>query len=597
MSNQVAELVQHLDKEANQPTHIKKQLKPHQLMSIQKCLDIEHGIHSQTNTDKIMRTHINRMNYMKLDDIKTTVNTCFGAICDPVGSGKTLVVLSLIKEDVNATKSFSEYIELSDMVNIKIKAGTINIDKILKKTKYSVIVVPHVILTQWDKVIKTDTTLKHIVYKNLDQLKQELNSNPDTDIILVKNTKYREFYELFAFNQHFKRVFYDEADSINISKCEKLNSLFYWFVTASSTNLMHNVRSTGFFRTVFSKANYIILKYLIVKNNEKFIHDSFNLQDYKTIDTKCIANNILRILSSHVSDNVQRMICAGDIEGAMSTFNLQSTSEYNIIKIVCEDLYTKLENKKNKLNYIYSKQFSTEKAKQESILKVKSKIKKLEQSLEDISNKLNESDLDPITYLEIENPVITKCCKTKFEFESITIYILSKTNPSCPICRTIISKDQLIRISDEKREDEEQKEEEVWNFEEHTKTDNLVKIIEDLDDNAKIIIFSEFDKSMDVISANKDFKWEVKEIKGSAVHIDNVVKWFQGTDKNSSKTAMEKKILFMNSKYAGAGLNLESGTDVFIYHHMNSDLTNQIIGRCQRPGRVGVLNVYTFNEE
>lgn len=597
MSIQVAELVQHLDKEANQPTHIKKQLKPHQLMSIQKCLDIEHGIHPQSTTNKIMRIHSNGMNYMQSDNVKMTVNTCFGAICDPVGSGKTLVVLSLIKEDMNTTKSFSGYVELSDMVNLKIEADTNNIDEILKKTKYSVIVVPHVILTQWDKVIKTDTTLKHIVYKNLDQLKQELNSNPDTDIILVKSTKYREFYELFAFNQHFKRVFYDEADSIHIPRCEKLNSLFYWFITASSTSLMrYDIRSTGFFRTVFCKANYSILRYLIVKNNEKFIHDSFNLQDYKTIDIQCVTNNILRILSSHVSDNVQRMICAGDIEGAMSTFNLQSTSEDNIIKIVCEDLCTKLENKKNKLNYIYSKQFTTEKAKQESILKVQSNIKKLEQSLEDISNKLNESDLDPITYLEIENPVITKCCKTKFEFESITIYILSKANPPCPICRTIISKDQLIRISEENREYEEQKEEEVWNFEEHTKTENLVKIIEDLDDNAKIIIFSEFDKSMDVISANKDFKWEVKEIKGSAAHIDNVVKWFQGTDKNSSKTTMEKKILFMNSKYAGAGLNLESGTDVFIYHQMNLDLTNQIIGRCQRPGRVGVLRVYNFEE-
>jgi DNA polymerase III delta prime subunit len=586
MSYQVVELVQHLDKEAKQPTCIKKQLKPHQLMSIQKCLDIENGISSKFTNSRVLGLY--RPDVRKA---KVTINTNFGAICDPVGSGKTLVVLSLIKEDMNVTKSFSNSIEISDMVNLKIEVESDHTDEILKKIKYSLIVVPHVILTQWDKVIKNDTTLKHVVFKNLDQLKQELNTNPDIDIILVKNTKYREFYDLFGINHYFKRIFYDEADSIRISKCEKIDSLFYWFVTASCDSLVYGaISSTGFLRTVFCKANHDILKHLIVKNNEKFIHESFNLEDYKSIITHCTKNNILSILSSHISDNVQRMICAGDIEGAMSTFDLQSTSEDNIIKIVCEDLCIKLENKKNKLEYIYSKHFVTEKAKKESIAKIEYKINKLEQSLEDISNKIKESDLDPITYLDIENPVITKCCKTKFDFESITIYILSKQNPLCPICRTLISKDKLIRISEEKEEEKEEEREEEWCFADHTKLDNIVKIIEDLDDNAKIIIFSEFDKSNHVISHHKDFKWKVKEIKGSATHIDNVVKWFQDS-------TGEKKILFMNSRYAGAGLNLEAGTDVFIYHRMNSDLTHQIIGRCQRPNRTGVLKVYNFDEE
>lgn len=592
MSYHVAELVQHLDEEAVQPTHIKKQLKPHQLMSIKKCLDIENGIHPQSVID-----HLTNFYNSRIGTTNMSINTCFGAICDPVGSGKTLVVLSLIKEDIKATKSFSRFIEISDMVNLKIESNKDHVDEILNKIKYSIIVVPHVILNQWDRVIKNDTTLKHVIYKDSDQINRELNANKNIDIILVKNTKYRDFYEMFGHDKHFKRIFYDEADSIRIPRCETLNSLFYWFVTASSRSLIRGpVQSTGFFRTVFCTANYYILKYLIVKNNEKFIHESFNLKDYKLIDIKCATNNILTILSNHVSDSVQRMICAGDIEGAISTFSLQTSSDDSIIKIVCKDLCIKLENKKNKLNYIHSKQFSSEKAKQESICKVQEKIIKLEQSLEDISRKIKESELDPITYLEIENPVITKCCKTKFEFESITIYILSKSNPLCPICRSVISKDKLVRISNGD-EDDETKEEEVekeWHYEDHTKIDNIVKIIGDLDDDARIIIFSEFDNSMNAINSSKYFTCKIKEIKGSATHIDNIVKWFQTTNPNVAK---EKKILFMNSKYAGAGLNLESGTDVFIYHRMNSDLTNQIIGRCQRPGRVGVLNVYNLNDE
>jgi DNA polymerase III delta prime subunit len=369
MSFRVPELIHHVDKEAKQPSYIKKQLKPHQLMSIQKCLDIENGIQPQTTCDELIERYNSDISNL---GAQLNLNTCFGAICDPVGSGKTLIVLSLIKAELYATKSFSSYVEFSGMVNIKLELSSGYQSEIIKKVKYSVIVVPHVIVTQWDKVIKNDTTLKHTVFQSLDKLNSELNSDSDIDIILVKNTKYREFYDSFGKDQHFKRVFYDEADSIRIPRCEKLKSLFYWFVTASSQSLMYcDVRCTGFFRTVFCADNRYILKYLMVKNNEKFIHESFNLEDYKSIDIQCAPNNIFTILSSHVSDNVQRMICAGDIEGAISTFDLQSTSENNIIKIVCEDLCIKLENKKNKLKYIHSKQFSTEKAKKSLFRKYK----------------------------------------------------------------------------------------------------------------------------------------------------------------------------------------------------------------------------------
>ena len=41
--------------------------------------------------------------------------------------------------------------------------------------------------------------------------------------------------------------------------------------------------------------------------------------------------------------------------------------------------------------------------------------------------------------------------------------------------------------------------------------------------------------------------------------------------------------LLLNSRFCGNGINLENTTDVFIYHKMNDNMTNQIIGRAQRP--------------
>ena len=72
-------------------------------------------------------------------------------------------------------------------------------------------------------------------------------------------------------------------------------------------------------------------------------------------------------------------------------------------------------------------------------------------------------------------------------------------------------------------------------------------------------------------------------------------------------TSIEKKIgefnngkapvIFLNSQYCGAGLNLEHATDIIIYHKLARDLKMQVIGRAQRYGRKGQLNVWNMLNE
>ena len=45
-------------------------------------------------------------------------------------------------------------------------------------------------------------------------------------------------------------------------------------------------------------------------------------------------------------------------------------------------------------------------------------------------------------------------------------------------------------------------------------------------------------------------------------------------------------------KNYGSGLNLENSTDLIIMHKMKPEYEEQVIGRAQRPGRKGVLNVW-----
>ena len=52
------------------------------------------------------------------------------------------------------------------------------------------------------------------------------------------------------------------------------------------------------------------------------------------------------------------------------------------------------------------------------------------------------------------------------------------------------------------------------------------------------------------------------------------------------------RVLFLNSNYNGAGINLQESTDIILYHDMNEDMKKQIIGRANRIGRKLQLSVH-----
>ena len=50
----------------------------------------------------------------------------------------------------------------------------------------------------------------------------------------------------------------------------------------------------------------------------------------------------------------------------------------------------------------------------------------------------------------------------------------------------------------------------------------------------------------------------------------------------------------LNSNFFGSGLNLEKTTDIIIYHKVDQNLKNQIVGRAQRLGRENSLKVWNL---
>ncbi len=108
--------------------------------------------------------------------------------------------------------------------------------------------------------------------------------------------------------------------------------------------------------------------------------------------------------------------------------------------------------------------------------------------------------------------------------------------------------------------------------------------------NKKLLVFSKYDGSFKQI---KDFLNDegvnFSELKGSSNTISKTIKKYKSIGESDSLD-----VILLNAKFFGCGLNLENTTDIFIYHNMGDCLTNQVIGRAQRPGRTSKLNVTKF---
>ena len=573
-------LINENENNASQPDKIKILLKPHQLKMLNKCLQLE-----QT---KIINNENNNI-------IKTSI----GIIGDKVGSGKSYIILGLICNDYNINNNNIQMIHHNPLFKIY--------SDIYSNYNYlniNILIVPHNIFQQWKLYINNvNISVEYIKTQN-----QLNNIKFNTELIIVSSTLYNKFTEIANQNKYlFSRVIFDEADSIKIPACKEIKSYFYWFVTSSIKNLLF---PTGHYYFLNNQMNYIRgichngfikntfvnlyqldihnnrknIKYIFLKNSDDLIKKSFTIPDPIIHYIMCNNPTILNILDNIISDKIQRMIYAGDIISAIKEIDIQKTNETNLIKLVANDLLNELDNKKIDLDSVIKKNYKDTNKKQQDIDSINNEINNLEEKINNIKIRLNDNNIDPITYEEIQNKIIINCCKQLFDFESISKYISSTNNPKCPMCRTKISKNNLILIDNDININQNNDN----NIEKKLDKPDQLDIIftNNTKSNARIIIFSEFNNTYEnILNIMAKHKINFKEMKGNSNVINHIITWYKD-DENT------KKVLFLNARYYGSGLNLENTTDLIIYHKMDSELETQIIGRAQRCGRTNILNIW-----
>ena len=579
----------------------KIKLHPHQLTLLQACINFENEKIYLKNRQHI----VDNYNVGDNDYIRTNM----GVIGDKVGSGKSYVILALILENKCISNSQIESYGLNNIF--------INITSPLETYKTNLLVVPHNLFYQWKKYINNITdnpNFKHKLIcrkKDLQEFILDTKKLNDYDLILVTDTNFKVISNLILVNNiKINRLIFDEIDSLNIPNNKKLNSNFYWFITASYTNLLFP-RGYGFydrklniyirkasglsnkgyvtdlFNNIFYNMKQEFSHLLVLKNDDKYIDESFNIPIPNQYIIECKDPVTAKLLNGIVDKNVLNCLNANNSKGAIELFNSrQKITENNIINIVIEKFVEEIKNLDIQIQAYGQMVFNTNEElnnieRKNRIDRLENKKKDLNTKINDIKDRINKNNICSICYETIDNKTLVKCCSNTFCFKCINLWLCQ--NASCPLCKNNLKEDQLYLIQDK---EESIKNEIIDSNEmnkEFDKLQNLEILLRNKKKDSKYLIFSEYDISFERIISiiNKDYKYSY--LKGNKYIIQKILKEYKEGDLD---------ILLVNIHNYGSGLNLENTTDIIMFHKFDANIEEQVIGRAQRFGREDSLNIY-----
>ena len=537
----------------SQPENLDISLFPHQLSAI-KMLE------SRESVQEIMY------------DSNSIIETNVGVYADITGYGKTLSIIGLILRD----KMEWDMKKIYKKICIKSIYGNgiitkKNIQK-YERINCNLIVANQSLVKQWKKEF-SHTNLKIITITRKKQIDFIIPS--DYDVIIISYTMYNTLVTKFR-NISWKRFIFDEPTHTHIPSMRPVVAGFYWFITATPDLLScfnFRVPSSHFLYFFSAYMHSSLFNKLIVKNKDDFVKLSFNIPQPEHKFYKCyqpLFNAIRGIVPSFISE----MVSAGNIEGAIKTLGGNDTS--NIIELIKKKKEEKLEECNFKIQIYENRDENC--GKQLKFWKDKKEVyvRQIEGLNEKFKNILENGQCN-ICFENFEEPVLLSCCQNLFCGKCILQWL--KEHDTCPLCRCNLKvKEHIIYINNSKIKREYKKIERK-----KTKLETIINIISN-NKNKKFIIFSSYCESFNIIrNVLSDNNISYSEIRGQ----------YKTRNRNIDKFKNGKlRVLFLNSKSNGAGINLQEATDIILYHRMSDSFQKQIIGRVNRIGKKGIVKVH-----
>ena len=612
--------------QAPQPPEIKVPLRPHQRALIHAMAERETA----------------SMDGIKYENTTTFAN--YGVLGDEVGTGKSLVVLSYIA----AMKNTPGFIQRRNMLypNSRMNFFTTYSKTYNTISGPSLIIVPHTIYRQWQTYCKLHTDLNVFYAKSHKELGPLINSTTDisgqrqvldairaSDIVLVGNTLYKELHQAeVAHSLQWKRIFIDEADSIYIPGTIPMPaSPFTWFITATWANIIMDgiqlrpailehyqnnqtqysaelgdwlraelgiqqyngylygrtvyfrVRSTNWLSRF--RSEHSLRAMVLLRSSPQFLEESRQMPAIIEHVLMCEQPASHRALAGLVSTTVQNMLHAGNIEGALQELGVNEDTPMNIVEAATIEREKELDRLKKTLAFKESIEYASPQAKEAALTSLRAKIVSVQSQLATFRERLTSVQTEecPICY---DDPMasaaaLTPCCHRVFCGTCIVTSLSRRL--ACPMCRAALKPGQLTQLVKEKKKTDKKVGSKLL-----SKSRQLIKFLKE-NPAARVLVFSRYENPF--VNLERDCDMEgitYHTLRGNKDTIAATIRSFENG---------EKRVLFLPTQTAGAGLNLVGATHVVMLHAMTPEEEKQVIGRAYRLGRTSDLHVVRLRHE
>lgn len=495
----------------------------------------------------------------------TQMQTHVGILADKPGSGKSYTMLAhIMLQPVISTciykpakNIYLEYMKFSIIDSVY--------NNVLKT---NLIIVPRCVHAQWISYCR-----KHCPHMNVFHVSrftsttaQDILQN-NYDIVILHENQYKTFItdvDILHENVKFQRVIIDEVDTISISGFVMPHTNFVWMITASPDRVFDgDMQSAGIKRMSHGLGVVCSGINIVVRNDDQFIDESLLLPQYnETVHrVHCHFSAVKNLLPGPVVSALN----AGDVHGAITLAGCSTaSSDDGVIAAINARIDVKLELLKK----------SIETASEESISIINRRIRDLEQEKINVIERVTYCDCCPISMDEITNKAIVPCCKRSFEFSNLARALCRSS--TCPLCRTPITMDQVIVKPQDNMPD--------TTTISKTKFSVLVDSLKSIfaaDKQARILLCSLYNmEHYSLLLKNNNIKFA--SLQGTSEQIRKTVERFERGDTN---------VLLLDARHFGTGVNLQCASHIITVHAMCKNTYRQLVGRAQRPGRSGPLNV------
>jgi hypothetical protein len=536
--------------------YLKVPLYEHQKRVLQAAIDLE-------GDSRIQLTD----NYNVIENLVSNV----GFISCPPGAGKSLVMLTLALQNVQSAVSSGR--------NYTLTSGSL-LETVLPIIDCNLFVLPDMVIPQWEEYIKTFLNIPEsdwLLFKDQTAFQNFVGSAAHTGNFPTIMLCTPEIHNLVVSTYHFKRVIYDEVDTIKIPACKAVVADRIWCLSSNTERIKEaQVVNRGFLRQILSEFRSIAVRFgsfiwdkIIIHTDPAYLQLSVSLPNYNWYELSCKSEVPMTIamttdcIKSILINGLQHDMCS-QLGITMVAEKLQAVTHlthhkkseleaYYNVPVTDTNIYYE-NNAINVLENIFTKQ--------SSLLK----------EIMDIKERIMNATTCPITHSDIESPIITSCCHNSFETSFLIPWIGLYNN--CPLCRKNIGLQDLVFCNT------------FVTPTYKTRFEYLIDIIAEVYTSGqnRLMIYAG-----ESIAQIRDFLWARKIVFSE----------FRGRILRRTLSQFEKgtpQILLADIKSFSTGLNIQFATHMLIFEPATSipqETFFQCIGRAHRIGRTLPLSVYT----